>query len=222
MRLTVAVVGPDGAGKTTVVRQVVETAPFPVVNLYMGVSPESSNRVLPTTRLVRRLRRGRRTTTEPEGGTPRPPSGGSSVRAVLRLCNRVAEECYRQALTSWHRRRGAVVLFDRHFFADFYTKDITRSPDLHWTRRAHGFFLDRLYPRPDLIVYLDAPARVLLDRKGEGTIESLEEQRQGYLRLRDAGVPFALVDATQPLPGVVSEVLALVAAGRGDQQPSPR
>ena len=52
-------------------------------------------------------------------------------------------------------------------------------------RRIHGYNLRRLYPRPDLVILLDAPAEVFFARKGEGTLESIESRRQEYLAQRD-------------------------------------
>ena len=77
---TLALIGPDGAGKTTVARRLAEVLPLPVTYLYMGVSPESSNLLLPTTRLVHAVRRARgvgpdtggpRDSRHPDGAPPR-------------------------------------------------------------------------------------------------------------------------------------------------------
>src|SRR3989304_4897316 len=54
---SVALVGPDGAGKTTLCRRLEESFPIPVKYIYMGVSSEASNLMLPTTRLLRGLKR---------------------------------------------------------------------------------------------------------------------------------------------------------------------
>ena len=54
---TVALIGPDGAGKTTVARKLADVLPVPVRYLYMGVSTDSSNVMLPTTRITRRVKR---------------------------------------------------------------------------------------------------------------------------------------------------------------------
>src|SRR5690606_16626163 len=49
---TVALIGPDGAGKSTISRKVVEMLDIPAKYLYMGVNLEASNLMLPTTRLA--------------------------------------------------------------------------------------------------------------------------------------------------------------------------
>ena len=49
---TIALIGPDGAGKTTLAEKLQRNLPFPIRYLYMGVSLESSNVTLPTSRLI--------------------------------------------------------------------------------------------------------------------------------------------------------------------------
>jgi predicted ATP-grasp superfamily ATP-dependent carboligase/thymidylate kinase len=217
---TVALIGPDGAGKTTVARRLAEVVAPPVTYLYMGVSPDSSNLLLPTTRLVHAVRRARGV--PPDTGGPRDSRRPDKVstrgtlkrslisgRSFLRLANRLAEEWQRALVASLLRRRGSIVVFDRHFFADYYAYDVApgrRSA----ARRLHGFVLARLYPKPDLVFYLDAPAETLLRRKGEGTLESLARRRREYLDLGRVMRNFAVVDADRPLEDVVGEVAALV------------
>ncbi len=218
---TVAVIGPDGAGKSTVTQQLVEQLPMPVRYIYMGVNLESSNLVLPTTRLIlelKRLRGGRPDMTGPPDPTriKQPPKNPvkrlvKEIKTALRLSNLMAEEWFRQTVVNRTKRKGVVVLSDRHFFCDYYAHDIAvdRSK-LPLARRLHGWMLDRFYPRPDLLVTLDAPAEVLFARKGEGTLAMLEARRQEYLRLKEAVPHFALVDATQPLDVVVQQTKDIV------------
>ena len=54
---TVALIGPDGAGKSTVGRELERRLSFPAKYIYMGVNLESSNLVLPTTRLILGIKR---------------------------------------------------------------------------------------------------------------------------------------------------------------------
>jgi thymidylate kinase len=72
-------------------------------------------------------------------------------------------------------------------------------------RRVHGYLLKKFYPRPDLVIFLDAPAELLFQRKGEGTIEGLEQYRQDYLKLGATLPAFSVVDATQPIARVVEQ-----------------
>lgn len=218
---TVALIGPDGAGKTTVARALPGVLSVPVRYLYMGVSAESSNVVLPTTRIARRIKRA--TGAAPDTAGPPDPNRrrerprsfvarrAADVRSFLRLTNRLAEEWYRQALAWRWERSGAVVVFDRHFFVDYHAYDVSaerRSAG----QRVHGAVLARLYPKPDLVVYLDAPAEVLLARKGEGTLEALERRRGEYRAIRPLVDRFVEVDATRPLPEVVEAVAAAITA----------
>jgi predicted ATP-grasp superfamily ATP-dependent carboligase/thymidylate kinase len=219
--LTVALIGPDGAGKTSVARRLAEVLPPPVTYLYMGVNPDSSNLLLPSTRLVHALRRARGAT--PDAAGPRdsrrpgraPPRSRAkrslrSARSFLRLANRLAEEWQRALVASVQRRRGSIVIFDRHFFADYYAYDVAAHGQRSTSRRLHGFVLARLYPKPDLVLYLDAPAETLLRRKGEGTLESLARRRREYLELEQVMTNFAVVDADRPLDEVVSEAASVV------------
>lgn len=218
---TVALVGPDGAGKTTVSRELVKKLPVPVKYVYMGINLEASNMVLPTTRLLLEIKRRR-------GGRPdmagppdpskrkRPPKGVLKralfeLKAWARLLNRVAEASFRQMAVWFYQMRGYVVLFDRHFFLDYYAHDIANpDPHRHLTSRVHGWFLQHLYPKPHLVIYLDAPPEVLFARKGEGSPELLARRRQEYLDFRNVVEHFYLVDASQPLEQVVSEVKDII------------
>lgn len=218
---TVALIGPDGAGKTTVGQLLKDRLPAPVQYLYMGVSTDSSNVMLPTTRAVHALKRA--LGGKPDvAGPPDPnrvkkkPTGPikrsvSEARAVLRLGNRITEEWYRQWLTWRYQRQGKIVLFDRHFFTDYFAYDVvdngqTRSV----TQRIHGYMLNHIYPKPDMVIYLDAPGAVLFARKGEGSVEALERRRQDYFQIGDYVDYFATVDATQPLEHVVDQVCSLI------------
>jgi len=215
---TVALTGPDGSGKSTITHRLEKELPIPVKYVYMGVNLESSNMVLPTTRLILELKRlsgGR-----PDmGGPPDPnkprPRGAKRVfkefKTSLRMLNLMAEEWYRQLIVWQYVRRGYVVLSDRHFFCDYYAHDVAgdrkRRP---LANQLHGYMLDRFYPRPDLMIFLDAPAEVLFARKGEGTVELLESRRQEYLALRHVVPQFAEVDVTQSIDQVTRQVADLI------------
>jgi hypothetical protein len=228
---TVALVGPDGSGKSIVARRVAASLPVPARLLYMGVNLEADSVMLPTTRLALALKRRR-------GGRPdlvgagladrrhgvdrhRHPGAAQALRSAARLGGWIAEEWYRQALAWAYQVRGNLVVFDRHFFADYHASDVAPVRGRSVVRRIHGFMLAHLYPRPDLIVCLDAPAEVLHSRKGEGTLEEIERRRVEYRALERHVSRFAVVDATKPVDEVVDEVVAIVTAALAAPHRSP-
>lgn len=221
---SLALVGPDGAGKTSVGLALAADADRKIEYLYLGVNSEASNRMLFTTRALGWLNR-RRGTGEDHGPPAavgemfhgqRRPSVFKEVKSTLRVVNQIADEWYRQAVAEYLQRRGHVVVFDRHYLADYSRHDMSGTAGLPFHRRLHGFVLRRLHPKPDAVVMLDAPAEVLLARKGEGTVEALERRRQDYLALRATTERFYVVDATQDLDTVRADVIAIIdeVAGR--------
>lgn len=217
---TVALIGADGAGKTTVAHRLAEDQLIPLKYVYMGINKHASNVMLPTTRMLwaaqQALGRG-----QDQGGPPDPsrrprPAGFrarlvSEIKSGLRLVNQIAEEWYRQLRAASYRRQGYVVLYDRHFFADYYAHDIAgNGHNRSWASRLHGYVLNHLYPRPDLLILLDAPAAVLYARKQEGSVELIEKRQEEYRHLADQGLEVVTVNAGQPLPDVIKEVWSCI------------
>lgn len=220
---TVALIGPDGAGKSTIGHKLKLVSPLPVKYVYMGVNLESSNLVLPTTRLLLEFKRAQgqrpdiatrprefyQSRTRPKSVTKRLAAG---LKAVLRFVNLAAEEWFRQIIVWHYILRGYHVIFDRHFYFDYYAHDVVNEdPNRPLNSRIHGFMLQNLYPKPDFVIFLDAPAEVLFARKPEGTLDALERRRQEYIQLREVVKNWAVVDVSQPMDEVVQEVSELIA-----------
>jgi thymidylate kinase len=211
--VTVAIVGLDGAGKTTVTRRLVDRLPFQATYLYMGMNPDSSNVSLPTTRLVHGLRRR-----SVNGGVEGPVSlhavgerrrRRGKVWSTLRLFNRLAEESVRHIIAQVHVLRRAVVVTDRDFLIDYA---VAAKEPVPLSDRIHLWVLRTIMPKPDLVVWLDAPSEVLYGRKSEVPISYLERRRQRIGELRSAFERFEVVDANRPLDEVYRAVEDLVVA----------
>jgi thymidylate kinase len=220
---TVALIGPDGAGKTSVSRRLAELG-LPVKRLYMGVNLEESRVMLPTTRLLLLSKRIRGRRPDLRALSPETVVAGSnspvrrltsSMRASLRVLLWVGEEWFRQFLAWRYQREGYIVVFDRHFFCDYHTADVVNADGRRASSRIHGVLLSRLYPKPDIVVYLDAPPEVLRHRKPETPHDYLVQRRADYSNMKFLFRNFVTVDATRPTEEVTAEVAAAIEAFSG-------
>jgi hypothetical protein len=217
---TVALIGPDGAGKSLIGRKLEKISPLPTKYIYMGVNLESSNMVLPTTRLLLEAKRARGQ--RPDITVPRHlyqsqtrpglvKRSTTSLRAALRMANLIAEEWFRQSIVWYYKFRGYCVILDRHFYFDYYAHDVAnKDPKRPLHSRIHGIMLEKLYPKPDFVIFLDAPSEVLFARKPEGTLEARELRRQEYIQLRDAVKTYVVVDVSRSEEEVLREVSELI------------
>ena len=216
-----AIVGADGSGKSSVADQLLAQGPCPLKYMYMGASIDQSKFSLPTSRLLMNLKRQRLAPLVGQSGRL-PPARlmsdemnaqaprGRIVKAIG-VINRVAEEWYRQLIVWGYHLRGYAVICDRHFLYEYFPDVPTQHPDKQQLSvRIHAFLLRRFYPRPDLTLFLDAPAEVLHARKPEWTLEHLERQRSGILEQGQSSRNFVRIDATRPLDAVLADVVSQI------------
>lgn len=211
----ITLIGPDGCGKSAVAEQLVKRMRVPVRRIYMGVNLESSNIMLPTSRLQLAIRRWRGL--PPDAAGPRDPncrnSGSGSLlkraarflKGGLRISHLIAEECFRLAVIRWWLFRGYVVVQDRDFFVDFHEYDVVNNGHRTLWQRIHGFFLKRVYSKPDLTILLDVSAETMLARKQEGTPESLQRRWEYYRTFLDQMPASEVINAE----GCLSQVTTL-------------
>lgn len=220
---SVALIGGDGAGKTTVARRLAEAGDLKIEYLYLGMSAQSGDHLLPTSRLLLRLRRRayRRKAEESPGGRSegvRIPASDyeysgrkrGSLWVTARLVNRFVEAWYRQIISLFLQARGYTVVYDRHLLFDAGILDPSRSPR-RLSERIYRRIMRSLYPRPDAVILLDASGEVLHSRKGEASPEYLDRETEMYLAQATHVRRFVRLDATRPLAEVVEEAKAIVA-----------
>lgn len=195
-----AFLGCDGSGKSAVIAGVAERLRADGVAITQGhwrpvaMRMESSDRAATTAY-------------DPHGQLPR-----GLIPSVLKL-----GWLWLNWWLGWWRflhkaSKNGVVLFDR------YHADLLVDPRRYryggpmWL--AH--LASRLMPQPDLAIFLDADPDVLLSRKQEVPREALERSREKYLALANSHPRIRIIDASQPLDEVVTEVIQIIApVGRG-------
>jgi thymidylate kinase len=187
-----AVIGPDGAGKSTLAASIVERFALPGRVYYMGLHApvgDVGGHVAPARRkpLAVRVRR--------------------QVRRLLRLARTAAHA----ELT---RLRGRLVVFDRYT----YDADVHWAAQPGTGARVRRWLVRHAAPRPDLTIVLDVPADVMFARKSEHSPVLLDARRRRYLELARRSRSFAVIDGTQPAEEVCREACRLAwaeYAGRG-------
>lgn len=196
----VAVVGPDGAGKGSVIAALRAELPVQVTALYFGHGEQS------------RAQYGRPARRSPDAPPSlawrvaqavvlRLPTGWADTQRGVRRALRASVRAWRASVFAW---RGNVVLCDRHALEALAITSQRRSPG----RAVERWLLRRLVPWPDRLILLEAPGETLYARKGEHSPEVLDGWRLAY---RDAlGSRATVIDTTQPLERSVADASALV------------
>jgi thymidylate kinase len=216
---TIAIIGQDGSGKTTISNMILENIPLPFKYIYMGRNVQSGNFNLPTSKLIYALKVKKYIKKHNLKNTDKfqklslheiddnmNVDTRGKIGATLRLMNRFAEEWYRLIISKYFQIRGKVILYDRHFVFDYALDKLNASENNdRLTDKIHRWALDYLYEKPDLILFLYAPAEVLYARKGEASIEYINTRNDTFLNLGRKMPNFFIIDASQPVEKVFND-----------------
>lgn len=217
---TIALIGADGSGKTTIANRLLKEQPIKLKYLYMGLNIESSNHSLFTSKLIYyykvykyKKKKGIKGSLKKQNLSlhdlhdERLPDSRGKLGATLRTLNRIAEQSYRQLIAWFYQLKGQVILFDRHFLFDGAIDDLqTKKLDVRISSRFYHWMLTKVFPKPNITIFLYAPAEILYSRKGEATLEYLEAKNQSIMNIGTLVKYFIKIDATRPLEKVYSDV----------------
>jgi thymidylate kinase len=200
--VSVALLGPDGAGKSTLAAGLGESVPLTTRCLYMGMQAGASVPGKTWTASA---------STSPRRRRPLPIRIIHQSRRLFRLARRSA--------LAWALvHTGHLVIFDRFSYdAEVHWANVTRPG-----ARLRLWLLRRAVLRPDVVVFLDVPGEVTFQRKGEHSPELLELRRERYLSLAARLERAHVVDATRPANDVRSTVTSLVWSAYARKHARPR
>jgi thymidylate kinase len=190
--LFVAVMGPDGTGKSTLIEHMVQ-----------AVSPAfDRHRLFHWRPMLLWRRKTTRDTTRPHSLPPHSP-----WRSITRLLAHVLD----YSLGYWLLvrpvlARSGIVVFDRYF------DDIRIDPKRY--RYGGPLWLARvvrpLIPKPDLVLVLDAPDAVIISRKQEVAQEEVECQRRLYSKYQNTTSRTQSINATGAITQVTDETARVI------------
>lgn len=213
---TVALIGVDGAGKTTIANKLLETFPLPLKYIYMGLNIESSNYKLPTSHLILYLKlRAIKKKAKQTGNTDpayltthhvahRKQKRGN-VGTIFRTFNRFFEAWYRLFVAWILQARGYLVLYDRYILFDM-APNVGQEGKQHPVEKAFYWTLAHFYPEPDMVIFLEAAPEILYSRKQEVPVDYLSRKTAAILAEGKKVKNFVRVDAAQPLDEVYADV----------------
>jgi thymidylate kinase len=188
--LNVVLLGPDGAGKSSVIRAVGAGL--------IGAFRRTAHRRFTPALIDRLLGRTIAPNSDPHA-LPTRSFVMSTMRASLYWLPYYALDHVTDRLVL---ARSTLVLHDRHPVDAFVDPLRHRYGGPSWLLR----LIWRLIPKPDLVILLDAPAGVLQARKHEVPFEESARQREAYIALMAAIGNAHVVDAARPLQHVVADV----------------
>jgi thymidylate kinase len=195
--LLVAVLGPDGAGKTSLAQSLARSAPFTIRRIYMGHGAAEAARAPWIIRWLSHLAR------EVPPGTARRRSVFDRSR---RWSARLTLQCLKSLEVRVRRSVGQLVVLDRHAF-DLAVHARAASAARSWISR----LMLKLCPPPDLVVLLDAPPEVLHQRKAdEHSLDDLAAQRSAYVDFCRQLPHGIVVDSARSLAEVQADVVGQV------------
>ncbi len=189
--------GLDGSGKTTLARNLIESAAQTKrvfgVRYYHWLPPLNERFEFPLP--------------EPGNQPRKTEQAASLVQAFLSAARLVRNVLRAQLAWRFHlklnRKRGYLVLVDRYFYNYHLDPASVRYHGPRWLL----VLAEKFFPKPDIVIRLNAPAEILLARKQELSEEQIREQTRTLSSLTFGNTQVIDADATEPADVVARKVI---------------
>jgi thymidylate kinase len=191
--MSVVVLGPDGAGKSSVTTAL-ETVRLPPVfdrSVCWGFVPP----------LHRLIGRNLGPSSEPHSLPARSPLNSALRATYWFLYSTVGYARVHLALA-----RSSLVLYDRHLVDILVDPKRYRYAGPMWPMR----LMWRIIPKPDLVILLDAPAEIIQARKQEVPFAETVRQREEYLELVQGLRNGRVIDASRSFDEVTNRATEII------------
>lgn len=206
--LSIAILAPDGGGKTTVIENISSL----VSGSFHGVDVRY---IRP--RLFRNLGAYNLINpTEEESSNPNPHDKTlhNPLKSLIRfLFYNLDYQLGTLFDIKLKKVRKKLVIFDRYYY-DYYV-------DMKRYQYKLPKFLPKVFeftiPKPDIVFILDAPAEILYERKKELTVEELKRQRNEYRKIANNMKNAILIDASQEIEKVVQDITTAILQKKKEQ-----
>lgn len=199
--LSIAFLAPDGTGKSTVIEGISKTCSgsfYGVENLYFRP------------RLFRNLGHYNKINPSEEASTNSNPHGAKlhgKVKSMLRFIFYnfdflLGTSC----LIDRYKIKKKLVIFDRYYY-DYYA-DMQRyqySISKKWID-----IFKFMIPTPDIVFILDAPSKIIHERKMELSIEEIEKQRIAFRRASDKIKNSIIINTNRDVKNVIEDVTKII------------